>query len=311
MDLSDRFEGTIVGLAVGDALGHPTEFLSLAEIRRRYGPDGVTDFEPPPRHAPGTYTDDTQMSIAVAEALIEAGDRALDELMRATARRFVEWADSPDNDRAAGMTCMAGCNNLKRGVDWHKAGVAESKGCGSAMRAAPIGLYYHHDLKRVVEVACASSLPTHRHPTGVAAAAGAAATVALLLTGTAPEALLTALLEHTGHLDADFAAKIAQVGGVLDREPDDALAILGQAWVGEEAVADALYCFLRSPANYARTVLTGANSQGDSDSIACIAGAMSGAFNGIDAVPERWRQGVENATRLTDLAARLHGAAMA
>jgi ADP-ribosylglycohydrolase len=305
MDLDGAFTGTILGLAIGDALGHPTEFLTLEQIRQRYGFAGVTDFEPSPGHPAGTYTDDTQMSIAVAEALIEAGDQPLGVLMKSMARRFVEWADSPDNNRAAGRACMTGCANLRRGLDWRTAGVAWSKGCGSAMRVAPVGLYYHRDLNLMLEVACASSLPTHRHPTGVAAAAGAAAAVALLLRGTTPGALVPALLDLTRHLDAGYATKVAQVGDVLDREPDDAMATLGEGWVGEEAVADALYCFLRAPRDYERTVLTAANSQGDSDSIACIAGAMSGAYNGIEAIPQHWRRNVENAAYLRNLGARL------
>lgn len=309
--LESRFEGAILGLAIGDALGWPTEFLSLHEIHARFGPEGVTDFVAASRHPPGTYTDDTQMSIAVAEALIEAGRKPLDVLMPVMARRFVEWARSPENDRAPGTACMAGCRNLASGKDWRTAGNPGSKGCGSAMRAAPIGLYYHGDLARVVEVGCASSLPTHGHRTAIAAAAGTAVAVALLVEGAAPQDLVPRLLETTGSLDGDCAAKIRQVLSVLDKPPAEAMRILGDAWVGEEALADALYCFLRSPDDYRRTVLAAANSNGDSDSIACIAGAMSGAFNGIEAIPDRWRREVENADYLTDLAKRLYAASIA
>ncbi len=83
------------------------------------------------------------------------------------------------------------------------------------------------------------------------------------------------------------------------------MARLGDAWVGDEAVADALYCFLRTPGDYRTTVRTAANSNGDSDSIACIAGAFSGAFNGLDAIPEEWQRRVKNAAYLHDLAGRL------
>ena len=71
--LSSRFQGAVLGLAIGDALGRPTEFLgTLDEIREKFGPAGVTDLEAD-GHPPGTYTDDTQMSLAVARALIWAG----------------------------------------------------------------------------------------------------------------------------------------------------------------------------------------------------------------------------------------------
>ena len=299
------FEGCILGLAIGDALGYPTEFLSLDEIRDQYGPFGVTDFEPSGFHPPGTYTDDTQMSIAVAKALIEAGDKPIDELMPVMGRHFAEWSESPENNRAPGVTCMTACRKLVVGVGWRDSGVAGSKGCGSAMRAAPIGLYYHQGLDRVVEMAAASSVVTHGHPTAVAAAAGTAVAVALLLNETQPADLLDRLLEQTGHLDGDYATKIGQVRDTPGMDPDEAMAMLGEAWVGEEALADALYCFLRSPDDYGQTVLTGANTAGDSDSIACIAGAFSGAYNGIDAIPQAWRHGVEDSELLHDLAGAL------
>ena len=92
--------------------------------------------------------------------------------------------------------------------------------------------------------------------------------------------------------------------------PDDVLCMgeLGEAWIAEEAVASALYCFCKSPGDYAATVLTGANTVGDSDSIACIAGAISGAYLGLTALPENWRRQVENADMLSEIGMDLHAA---
>jgi ADP-ribosylglycohydrolase len=139
----DRFRGCIVGLAVGDALGHPTEFVpSVRAIRSRWGESVVTTFEATEDHPPGTFTDDTQMSIAAARALIRAGHAGTDRLMTTLAREFVAWAGSPENDRAPGGACMSGCHALAAGAHWREAGVAHSKGCGAAMRAAPFVLYF-------------------------------------------------------------------------------------------------------------------------------------------------------------------------
>lgn len=116
METTDRFEGCILGLAIGDALGAPTEFINTMDaIRRTFPPDGVRGFEEW-SHPAGTYTDDTQMSLAVARALVEAGHRDLDDLMGGMAREFVAWSESPDNDRAPGNTCLAGCERLAAGV---------------------------------------------------------------------------------------------------------------------------------------------------------------------------------------------------
>ena len=301
----DKVRGCILGLAIGDALGCPTEFLTLPAILDRYGPSGVQDFEPSKHHPPGTFTDDTQMTIAVAEALIEAGHGNYHELMTIMGKRFVEWAESEDNNRAPGNTCLAGCQNLKSGVSWRDSGIKESKGCGSAMRVAPIGLFYS-SLDETIEIAISSSYLTHAHPTALAAAAGAAVAVNLLFNDTSPpEHLLHDLIAITGYLDKDYKNKMLQVKDVLETDPVAAMNILGEAWIGEEAVACALYCFLRSPTDYSATVLTGANTSGDSDSIACIAGGLSGVYNGISGIPTTWVDRVEKTEMLHDLVSRL------
>ena len=154
------FEGAILGLAIGDALGFPVERLRRAEIERVHGAAGVTDFVASARYPAGTYSDDTQMTIAVAEALLEAGGDDLDALMRATAERFVAWSRSAESARGPGKASLAGCARLALGVDWREAGAADSKGCGSAMRVAPIGLLFFREQERLLEVARASSLLT-------------------------------------------------------------------------------------------------------------------------------------------------------
>src|SRR4051812_5935685 len=121
-DLVDRVCGSFFGLAVGDAIGHPTQFiLSVEGIKTKYGDKGVTGFNPSGSHKAGTFTDDTQMSIAVARALIRAGHLDLDTLMKLLGDEFVAWADHPTNNRAPGGTCLAGCRKLKQGATWRDA----------------------------------------------------------------------------------------------------------------------------------------------------------------------------------------------
>jgi ADP-ribosylglycohydrolase len=309
MDLRDRFQGVMVGLAVGDALGRPTEFITTLEaIHERFGPEGVTDFVAN-GHPAGTYTDDTQMSLCVARALLRAGRGSLDELMSVMAEEFIAWDRSPENDRAPGVTCRAGCEKLAKGVPWREAGVAESKGCGSAMRTAPIGLYYLEDEGRLMEVARASSLLTHGHPTALASAAATALLVAWAARGEDPgeypSRLVKVMVDMTE--GREVAALVRRIPEMLTEPPEDVLhhGALGEAWTGEEAVASALYCFCRSPEDFRRAVTVGANTVGDSDSIACIAGAISGAYNGIGAIPKSWREQVENSAYLHEVASAL------
>ena len=305
----DRFAGCLIGLAVGDALGYQVEFLSLTQIRARHGPEGVADFPTIRSQRVGRYSDDTQMTLAVARGLLEAGDRLHDaeRVIECICREFVVWleTDCVHHPRAPGNTCIRGCANLKNGVPWRQAGVPSSKGCGAAMRSAPIGLVYHDQPALLRQVAHGASVCTHGHPAGVAAGIATAYLTALALHDDLDN-MVTKLLDFVGDVSDEFNGKLRQVEQVIALPPDQALAALGDGWVGEEAVADALYCFLRTPHDYQRTVLTAANTQGDSDSIACIAGAISGAHNGLASLPQRWTRDVENAPLLLETALRLH-----
>ena len=236
----NAFEGTILGLAIGDALGFPAEFRRRAQILEAFGPEGIRGFvavhdslwpSPPmilgKHHPPGTFSDDTQMSLAVAEALIEASGKGLDALMEAMAARFVEWSRSSNNDRAPGSTCMAGCDNLTAAVPWREAGVLESKGCGSAMRVASIGLFFWRDHRKLLEVARASSLLTHRHEAAIEGAAAAALLVALALEKKTPQEMYEALLKEIAPRSVDFRSRLQTLPTLLSVKPDEALSSRG------------------------------------------------------------------------------------
>jgi ADP-ribosylglycohydrolase len=166
------------------------------------------------------------------------------------------------------------------------------------MRSAPIGLFYHDDFEKMKMVAIAASLSTHGHPCALAGSLATAYLVSLALHNTNPESMTDMLCHATKPISSEFTAKVMQVVPALNKEPQEAFRVLGEGWVAEESVACALYCFLRSPYDYVQTVLTGANSNGDSDSIACIAGAISGAYNGIGAIPKRWVDHIEKSAIL-------------
>jgi len=310
--------GCLVGLAIGDALGYPAEFRRRAQLLREFPPHGLTDFVAigdqrfsrpfftGRKHPPGTYTDDTQMMIAVAEALLTAGQFDLEQLMPEMGRRFVAWSHSEKNDRAPGQTCMRGCANLAAGRPWRQAGIADSKGCGSAMRAAPMGIFYE-DLDQIEHVARASSLLTHGHPAALEGAAAAALLVALAARGWNPADMFAEIERRCSPNSSDFAAVWRKVPEVLHLPPESVLLddVLGEAWVADEAVASAMYCFWRSPDSYEQAVLTAINTDGDSDTIGAITGSLVGARVGIEAIPRRWRAQVEDSEYLHELGKRL------
>ncbi len=300
--LETHARAILFGLALGDSIGYPTEFMNLAQIFQVYGAAGI---QAPPVLA--RYSDDTQMTLALAEGILDAGlDADIDSQMRGIGKRFIEWMHSADNNRAPGNTCMAGMRRYENGLDWRLSGIASSKGCGSAMRVAAIGYFYQHDPARLRELAEASGIITHGHPAAVAASIAAAYAIKLALDGVAVKEYLNRILTFVEGISDEFDAalyRVGHVGGWTDEI--GALKHIGEGWTGEEAVALALYCVLRYPDDYVACMQRAANTNGDSDSIACIAGGIMGARLGLRAIPADWIERCENREYLNALARRM------
>ncbi len=305
-DVRSHYEGCLLGLAIGDALGAPAESLSYDEIRTRWPPDGIRSFYPFRGLSPGSYTDDTEMSIAVARGLLGAEDFGTESIMESMTRAFINWLENTDSTRSPGNSCMRGVNNLKSGIHWSESGVVHSKGCGTAMRAAPIGLAYPHAIDALTNMASHVSLMTHGHPCATAGSFATAFLVARSLDGTNTADILVELIRKSARISEEFAKYIMRVPIVLGMEDlKDAHIMLGAGWVAEEAVAGAVYANIKHPYSFKDCVLEAANSGGDTDSKACIAGAIAGARLGRDALPTEWVEGVEDRTLLIDLAKKL------
>jgi ADP-ribosylglycohydrolase len=124
-NVKQRASGCLFGLALGDALGAKTEFLSVSDILQKFPPDGPQE----PAGYPALVTDDTQMALAVGEALLLAQRpyevMTLEPVLR---QAFIAWSKSPDNTRAPGMTCMPACEHLAQGLPlgplWQRASVS-------------------------------------------------------------------------------------------------------------------------------------------------------------------------------------------
>ncbi|OGQ87914.1 MAG: hypothetical protein A2289_22675 [Deltaproteobacteria bacterium RIFOXYA12_FULL_58_15] len=305
--------GTVLGAAIGDAMGHPTEFMgSVKAIREKYGPEGVTDFElywekDGKRFAP--YTDDTQMAEVVLRSLLTSRDASedLEAAMVRMGRGFIEWADHPQGGhRAPGNACLSGCRAIKNGIHWSKAGGATAGGCGSVMRAYPFGLVFADDLQRAERWSVAHSKLTHGDPIALAASAAMAVGVALLARGESLNTTLSQMVAAACRYSPRTAAMMATA-------LDDAEAGVGpsvtlerlQGWAAHEAIAAAAYLLARNPDDPRAGILEGTNTPGDSDSLATLAGALIGARCGVERLPQPWTQDVERANELRQLALRI------
>ena len=299
----DKALAIIYGLALGDALGWPIEFLTMQKINIIYGPDGIQ--EPP---NPALVTDDTQTTIAVAEGIIESGQEDIDTLMRAVTRRLIDWSNSPENDRAPGHTVTEAVRTLEAGVPWRESGGA-TKGNGSAIRVAPVGFAYQNDPVRLREVAHATGLATHAHPASDAATIGAAYLIKLALDGVPPENYVRETLAFTDGISDDFDEAMLRVGHVQEWTDEyAAITHLGSGWIGEEAVAMAVYCATRYRDDFVGAVRRAVNIPGDSVSVGCITGGLVAARVGLEGIPKDWIARLEHLDDLTDLAKRLAAA---
>jgi ADP-ribosyl-[dinitrogen reductase] hydrolase len=304
------FRGCLLGGAVGDALGGGIEFLSLAQIRRQFGPDGVTGYVSAYGRT-GAITDDTQLTLFTAEGLIRAALAADDEspagAPAAIWRAYQRWLVTQDSGAAAngparpaadgwllgqeflhhqrspGMTCLSALRAGRPGTCRNPPNA--SKGCGGVMRVAPVGLVAADPF----ELGCQAAALTHGHPSGYLAAGAFALLVSEAADGRglpgATDLAIRRLRRAEG--SGEVAAALGRSVRLAAERPGDpsALALLGEGWVAEEALAIAVYCALSAPDTgsgpaFRAAVLLAANHDGDSDSTAAICGNLLGAAAG-------------------------------
>jgi len=317
----DKIAGSFYGLALGDALGRPTEFMSLKHIKRTYGSYGVMSL---PR--PALFTDDTQMTLAVARAVGAARWFGPNELVRTLTTEFLRWAVQ-DPSRAPGVTCVTSVRRLAIARVRHEAwttATTVSRGCGANMRVAPTALLPDADL--AVSASQLQAALTHGDPVAIAATELTALAIRYAAEGAdlveLPRMLLARAYTqrgiyrdrwlrglHTrwvtrGNLSAEVVMERAwdriadTIRGVMmaladSQTPYDVCRTLGAAWTADEALACALYFAVRFGGVPPVAISMAARTSGDSDSIACITGAIVGAYHGESVWPLHWRARIE------------------
>lgn len=290
MNLLSRFEGCLLGLAVGDALGMPAEFLSREEVRRRYIVlDEMVDAWLPA----GSITDDGMQALALAESLVAHGGFNADDF----AARLLAWLRSHPPD--VGIHTRRVLSLMDSGLDWREASAQvesryapETAGNGSLMRCAPIALRYYRDIPAVIEFSKEQSRVTHAHPLAQYACAFYNTALAYVLLGNSRESAI----EQALAVLPDLPEAIRQVVQDAPTKTADTLSASGFVL---DTLQCALWAFLRFD-NLHDALVAVVNLGNDADTNGAVAGALLGAHYGVEAIPDKW------ANKLTEREQCLH-----
>ena len=331
--LQDRIRGSLIGGAIGDALGYPVEFIySFGEIQKRYGERGITRLDTRQHWLDDTeqagkavVSDDTQMTLFTANGLLNAKKQGI-SLKYGLCRAYIEWyltqigKKSPkykdcwisnvlelNHRRAPGNTCMSSLDDIYRGKD----PMNNSKGCGGVMRVAPIPLYAAVQNRMSIDeadlLAAEAAEITHQHPLGYISAALMSHVIYRLALDVEPtrERLVRYIMEgvatirkqyQTYHNEVERMAELAERAiFLLDNGKTDLENIghLGEGWTGEEALAIALFCALKHFDSFEDAMIAAVNHGGDSYSTGAVTGNILGTAIGYESIPQYYKDDLE------------------
>jgi ADP-ribosylglycohydrolase len=319
----EQYRGCLFGGAIGDAFGSIVEFLSIDAIREKYGKDGITDLLCS-KSGLAEITDDTQMTLFTAEGILRAITRGKERgiwhpptSIYYAYQRWLLTQGYPKHDqyediykswlleirelyasRAPGNTCLSAL--LSREMGTIEKPINNSKGCGGVMRVAPVALALiglNYDKELIFELGAETGAITHGHPSGYLSAGALAHIIASIIEGSdifeAVKQAAMVLKGYEGHDECSTA--LANAVEFADSGMTDCEAIkkLGEGWVGEEALAIAVYCALKYSDDFSKAIIASANHSGDSDSTGSITGNILGAYLGMNSIPKKWVEKLE------------------
>lgn len=292
----ERFVGCLVGLALGDALGAPLEFMPRAEIAASYGQvreligGGWLNVDP------GEYTDDTQLALAISDSIVARGRVDPEDI----AARFVAWLKTAPKD--VGNITRTAIRYHQQGLPWREVGprvhremAGRSAGNGSLMRCAPVALFHANRPGALLRDSAIVSEITHANPLSVWSSIAVNLAIVELLHGRR-----AGLIERV-------AAQIdePEVREVLVTIPGKSRRWVRSGGYVLETLGAAFWA-LQNHEGFEEVVVAAVNLGEDADTVGAVAGALAGAREGAAALPERWLAFLRDADHLADRALALY-----
>ena len=331
--LQDKIRGSLIGGATGDALGYPIEFDKYDELHFRYGDEGLTCYDVNFYYSMynasednvAVISDDTQMTLFTANGLLNAKRMNVEPIL-SIRQAYIEWyftqiGEQPGYSktcwiteekrlhvrRAPDNTCMGALDAVYKDIRPRN----NSKGCGGVMRVAPIALYAtvgsRMDIKEVGLLAGAAAKITHLHPLGYIPASLMAHIVYELTVTRQPTRmhLKKAVFEGLQMLYDIYSENqkdlikftnlmhLTMELAINTKKDIENISTIGEGWVGDEALAIAVYCSLRHFDDFRMAMAAAVTHNGDSDSTGAVTGNILGAAIGYTAIPQDFKDDLE------------------
>jgi ADP-ribosylglycohydrolase len=303
--LKDKFRGAILGCFLGDAFGAGFEGMSPDEV--------ISRLSTLSENFPRTYTDDTDMTLALMESIIESGKVDPEDI----ANKFSQCCDLT---RGYGIGTIKAVHALRAGVAWHQVSrVVFEKGSfgnGAAMRVSPVGLFFHHDLEALREAAMDQANVTHTHPLGEWGAVMQASCVGLALLqdpkkSLTKEKIIIELREILWPGPVEYQKALNEMENIFAQGKKVETRViarrLGNGVEAHRSVPSASYVAMTYSPDFQDAIRAAISLGGDTDTIAGMVGAIVGAHVGERGLPVEWIEQLEEGPRGRSFARELAG----
>lgn len=305
----EKFQASMLGYAIGDALAAPLEdtlrsFASGEELVNHYVKAPTS--HPLSHLRPGQYSEETQTMLIIARSLSECGCFSIKDIES----KFIDWYHSQKKRlewRFPGNTLSMACRKLAIGGTWETSGKM-SAGVTAVYRTLPYALAFYKTpvmLKTSIEKSCRLS---HTDPRCVGISLAFASVIGMGLSGEDfnVDLICSRIIEKSQMYVPEIVKKLSVVKNSLKVDSEHAIGNIGNTGYCVDSFASALYWFLRSGKSFDAMVIGAANSGGDSDAIASMAGAMFGAWFGLSEIPEKWFENLEGYEEIKQLASNVY-----
>ncbi len=303
--MENKCKGTLLGLATGDALGGPLEFMSVSQLQIKHGTVNGMIGGGWLNLRPGQYTEDTILMMGMAESLIEHKQLNLDDV----AKRCLAWYRT--NPKDGGTITKAVLAAWQEGVKIEDAArkineevTTQSDNNDGIIRCIPLSLLYFQDMEKLMQETLRAAMLTHYDKKTASAAVAVNLLISRMLQG---ESDRKKILQQVGQLLDDNELGIYNVLPDVSSKKKDDLRCSPRL---QDTLEASLWGWFKAK-NFQDAMVTVVNLGDDADTIGALTGALNGAYFGEESIPADWLKTLEDKNIIANLGRRLYKLATA